>query len=78
MKRTWMKGIVVGMGGLLITVFAHAQLTDTTQTNPTVPGGAIGKSLEEQIGAGRGDAVTPGSSIYLIRRDPARSMAGQR
>ena len=41
---------------------------------PTVPGGTIAKSLEEQIGTGRGDALTPGSSIYLIERDPARSI----
>lgn len=74
MKRTWKKGVVVGMGGLFLAVIAHAQLTDETQTSPNVPGGAIGKSLEEQIGTGRGDELTPGSSIYLIRRDPARSI----
>ena len=75
MKRVLSKGAALGMGGLLLFVFfAHAQLTDVTQTSPTVPGGAIGKSLEEQIGAGRGDAFTPGASIYLIRRDPARSI----
>lgn len=53
---------------------AHAQLTDETQTFPNVPGGTIGKSLEEQIGAGTGDEFTPGSSTYLIKRDPARSI----
>lgn len=52
----------------------HAQLVDETQVTPTVPGGTIGKSLEEQIGAGRGDSVTPQSSVYLIQRDPARSI----
>jgi hypothetical protein len=39
-----------------------------------VPGGAIAKSLEEQIGAGHGDEITYGSSVYLIKRDPARSI----
>ncbi|MGI9553805.1 MAG: hypothetical protein ACR2NC_02685, partial [Thermodesulfobacteriota bacterium] len=58
----------------LVTSTAFTQLTDVTQTNPTVPGGQIGKSLEEQIGSGRGDEITPGSSIYLINRDPARSI----
>jgi len=53
---------------------AHAQLTDETQTTPNVPGGAIAKSLQEQIGTGQGDKFTPGSSIYLITRDPARSI----
>jgi len=53
---------------------AWAELTDITQTTPNVPGGAIGKSLQEQVGAGRGDEFTAGSSIYLIKRDPARSI----
>ena len=52
----------------------HAQLTDQTQTTPHVPGSAIAKSLEDQIGAGQGDELIPGSSIYLIKRDPARSI----
>lgn len=53
---------------------AHAQLTDETQTTPNVLGGAIAKSLQEQIGTGQGDKFTSGSSIYLITRDPARSI----
>lgn len=53
---------------------ARAALTDVTQTTPNVPGAATGKSLTQQIGAGRGDEFTPGSSIYLIKRDPARSV----
>ena len=52
----------------------QAQLVDETQVAPTVPLGTIGKSLDEQIGAGRGDTSTPQSSIYLIERDPARSI----
>jgi hypothetical protein len=53
---------------------SHAQLVDATQVTPNVPGGQIGKSLEDQVGAGHGDAFTPGSSVYLIKRDPARSV----
>jgi hypothetical protein len=53
---------------------ARAELTDATQTTPNVPGGAIAKSLEQQIGTGRGDAFTPGSSVYLIKRDPGRAV----
>ena len=52
----------------------EAQLTDSTQTVPNIPGGQIEKSLDEQIGAGHGDAFTPGSAVYLIKRDPARSI----
>jgi cytochrome c553 len=53
---------------------ALAQLTDVTQTTPHIAGGAIGKSLQQQIGSGRGDDTTPGSSLYLIARDPARAV----
>ena len=52
---------------------ATAQLTDVTQT-PNVENEGIHKTLEEQVGAGRGDALTFGSSAYLIQRDPARSI----
>ncbi len=53
---------------------AFAQLADETQITPTVPGGTISKSLDEQVGAGHGDVNTPGSAVYLIKRDPARSI----
>ena len=53
---------------------AFAQLTDETQTSPTVPGGHIAKSLAEQVGTGHGDELTPGSAVYLIKRDPARAI----
>ena len=70
------KTLVVGWSGALLlpATLVSAQLTDETQTTPHLPGSAIGKSLQEQIGAGRGDAFTPGSSIYLINRDPARAI----
>ena len=38
------------------------------------PGGCIAKRLDEQVGMGHGDENTPGSSVYLIKRDPARSI----
>ena len=53
---------------------AKAGLTDATQVFPTVPGGVIGKPLEQQVGTGQGDVHTPGSSVYLIKRDPFRSI----
>jgi hypothetical protein len=52
---------------------AHAQMTDQTQT-PNAEGAGIFKSLEQQIGAGVGDSLTPDSSTYIILRDPARSI----
>jgi len=52
---------------------ARAQLTDTTQT-PNAAGAGIGLSLEEQVGAGMGDSLTPDSSAYIIQRDPFRAI----
>jgi hypothetical protein len=53
---------------------AFAQLADSTQITPTMPGSHIAKSLSQQVGAGHGDENTPGSAVYLIKRDPARSI----
>ena len=72
MKFTASPVLLIAMTSIaLAPMLAHAQLTDVSQTGPTVPGGAIDKSLEQQIGAGRGDLHTPQSSVYLIKRDPA-------
>ena len=62
------------IGLITPALVAQAELTDITQTTPNVLGGAIGKSLQQQVGTGRGDKFTAGSSIYLIKRDPARSI----
>lgn len=51
----------------------HAQLPDKT-VNPNAAGEGINKSFAEQVGAGRGDVSTPGSSLYIIARDPFRSI----
>jgi hypothetical protein len=56
-----------------LVLTASAQLTDVTQTPNTVNAG-IRKSLAEQIGAGRGDEFTPGSSTFTICRDPFRAI----
>src|SRR5262245_60715131 len=52
---------------------AQAQLTDLTQT-PNIEKAGIAKSLSQQIGTGVGDVMTPGSSTFIIKRDPARSI----
>ena len=52
---------------------AQAQLTDLTQT-PNVENSGIFKSFEQQIGAGVGNVMTPGSSSFIIARDPARAV----
>ncbi|MBI1853243.1 MAG: thiol oxidoreductase-like protein [Planctomycetes bacterium] len=58
---------------MLPAVAAMAQLTDVTQT-PNLANEGIKKSFLEQIGAGRGNVMTPDSSIFIIRRDPFRSI----
>jgi Di-haem oxidoreductase, putative peroxidase len=58
---------------LLGIVPTQAQLTDITQT-PNRENAGIRKSLEEQIGAGRGDGTTPDSSLFIIHRDPFRAI----
>jgi hypothetical protein len=67
--------LVASLALLLAGVSAsRAQLADATQVTPNVPLGQIGKSLQQQVGAGHGDEFTPGSAVYLIKRDPARSV----
>jgi hypothetical protein len=57
---------------------AGAQLNECTLIDSLglidAPGGCIDKSLAEQIGGGIGDINTPGSSTYLLKRDPARAI----
>jgi hypothetical protein len=52
---------------------AQAQETDITQT-PNYEQAGIKKTLAQQIGAGRGDIATLDSSLYIISRDPFRSI----
>ena len=58
---------------LNLSPILHAQLIDSTQAPNTAKAG-INKSLQDEIGAGRGNTLTPNSSIYIISRDPYRSI----
>lgn len=51
----------------------HAQLPDKTVT-PNAAGAGINKSFTQQTGAGRGDVMTPDSSMFIINRDPFRAI----
>lgn len=51
----------------------YAQLIDRTK-NPNTINAGIAKSLSQQAGAGRGDMMTPNSSMFIIKRDPFRSI----
>src|SRR5918992_2026816 len=59
---------------MLLSGSIAAQESDIART-PNNGGFGIQKSLEEQIGPGRGDIHTPDSSRFLIARDPFRAIA---
>jgi len=69
----------IGLSGAVLLVAvtvagsAGAQLRDVTQT-PNAINAGIRKSYTQEIGAGRGDIFTPGSSAFIIARDPARAI----
>lgn len=71
----WNRVVVCAVlgGSLFLLAPAQAQLTDVSQT-PNVLNEGIHKSLTQEIGAGRGDALTDNSSLYLIQRDPFRAI----
>src|SRR6266511_528468 len=74
MRRTAVLALtVILMDSLLRAGPALTQSIDRTQ-NPNTLNAGIAKSLAQQIGAGRGDANTPGSSAFIIARDPARAV----
>src|SRR2546428_13125817 len=57
----------------LLSIPTLGQLIDKTRA-PNVADAGIAKSLADQIGAGRGDVMTPNSSVCIIKRDPFRSI----
>jgi hypothetical protein len=67
-----------GAGLLILPTAGFAQLLDQTLVdengNVDAPLGIIPRSLEDQIGAGHGDVVTPNSAVFIIKRDPARAI----
>jgi hypothetical protein len=71
-KHVWPLLIRTGMA-LFLVAQVHAQMIDNTQAPSTAKAG-INKSLLDEIGAGRGDWSTPQSSVFMIQRDPFRSI----
>jgi di-heme oxidoreductase (putative peroxidase) len=55
------------------TPAATAQLIDNNLA-PNKARAGINKSLADEIGPGRGDVLTPNSSLFIINRDPFRSI----
>jgi hypothetical protein len=59
-----------------VAAIAQAQMIDVTQA-PNILNEGIHKSLADEIGpvlSGHGDLNTPGSSAYVIARDPFRAI----
>lgn len=63
---------LVGVAFWYVSV-SFAQLIDRTK-NPNTINAGIAKSLSQQAGTGRGDLLTPDSSMFIIKRDPFRSI----
>src|ERR671913_2627538 len=57
----------------LLAPAGRAQLPDKTVT-PNAANEGIAKSFTDQAGAGRGNLMTPGSSLFIIGRDPFLSI----
>ncbi len=72
MNRFW-KFVGSSAALLLLGTAASAQMTDNNQATNTAKAG-IHKSLQDEIGAGRGDLMTVQSSVYNINRDPFRAI----
>src|SRR5947209_7657975 len=70
--RTGHKQLTIGFL-LSAGTLAQAQLIDQTKA-PNAAHEGIARSLSDEIGAGRGDANTPNSSMFLINRDPFRAI----
>ncbi len=75
MKPVKTLGIAVACATLLLSIsdVSLAQLVDRTKA-PNVANEGIAKSLAQQIGADRGDWMTPNSSSFIIARDPFRAV----
>ena len=58
---------------VLLSASAVAQLIDKNKA-PNIANEGIRKTLAQQIGAGRGNVMTPDSSAFIIARDPFRSI----
>lgn len=69
----FLRTVSLGTAIVLFGLPVQAQLVDNTQA-PNVAKGGINKSLTQEIGAGRGNVMTPDSSIFIIKRDPFRSV----
>src|SRR5678815_3024569 len=76
--KTYKLHIAVLLISLALAIWLAAlpvlsQSIDRTQ-NPNTANAGIAKSLALEVGAGRGDLLTPDSSSFIIARDPFRAI----
>ena len=73
MRKQWVPILAVAAMAFGAVDPALAQLIDRTLA-PNTANEGIAKSLQDEIGAGRGDWSTPDSSSFIIARDPFRAI----
>jgi hypothetical protein len=75
LKKHYRRTTIYAAAGLTLLScrISDAQLIDNTQASNNAKAG-INKSLQEEVGGGRGDLMTPNSSVYIINRDPFRAI----
>jgi di-heme oxidoreductase (putative peroxidase) len=72
-KRSESRILSTLVAATLLSATVVAQLVDKTKA-PNIANEGIKKSLAQQIGAGRGNNMTPDSSLFIISRDPFRAI----
>ncbi len=75
MNRFGIPGLAVLAAGAAMAIggTVMAQMVDRTKA-PNAANEGIAKTLEQQVGADRGDWMTPESSSFIISRDPFRAI----
>jgi len=73
--RVYGSAVAMGLATIALAETANAQMRDTLEK---ISGNAVNEGIHKniggQIGAGRGNNQTPDSSIFIIQRDPFRSV----
>lgn len=72
-QRLFLVAVIPVLISASAALLAWGELIDRTQA-PNALNEGINKSLEQQIGEGRGDIYTPSSSAFIITRDPFRAI----
>jgi hypothetical protein len=66
--------VLTGLPGIATAQLAACDQVGGDTVAMNAPNGCINRTLADQVGNGHGDEFTPGSAVYLIKRDPARAI----